>query len=188
MPGQFYLAWKVLLVVLAVVAFAVGTWRQRLAPIVLFLTYVAGTVALTKTGLGLAPRYLQPAFIAFPLLWGEVILLNRYRLAEWPRRALVLTSVTFVAVTHGVALLFNGRRFSVGTAGGWSYLFDGGEWAPPGGWLPWTALAAAGAAALVVGFARASFKEVPLRGSDPKRFGLAVRRRHPQYEAATPFP
>ncbi len=172
LPEQLYLAWKLLFLGLGTVAFAVGTWRQRLAPVVLFFTYVAGTVALVTVGssqtggFAVSPRYVQPAFLAFPIVWGEVILLNRDRLPQWLCRTLVVGSATVVAVANGVALLANSRRFSVGTNGPWSYLIDGGQWTPPGGWLPWMALTVAGAAVLVVGFAKTSSErrdEVPRR-------------------------
>jgi hypothetical protein len=160
LPKLVYSAWKGLLLVLGTVAFVLGSWRQRLAPVVLIFTYVTGAVALVTLGSSqtggfvVSPRYLQPAFLAFPLVWGEMILLNRDRLAPWLRRALIVASATVVAVTNGFALLAKSRRYSVGTDGPWSYLIDGGQWAPPGGWLPWTALTVAGAAVLVVGFAR----------------------------------
>ncbi len=162
LPDQLYLAWKLLFLVLGAAAMVLGTWRQRVAPLILFVTYVACSVALIRArqagGFDLAPRYVQPAFMALPLVWGEVILLNRHRLAASLRRTLVLVSVTVVALTHGAALLFHGRRWSVGINGPWSYLLDGGQWAPPGGWLPWMTLAAARIAVLVVGFVRASFQ------------------------------
>jgi len=163
LPDPVYLAWKALFLVLGVVALVVGTWRQRLAPIPLFATYLAFSVALIRTsqagGFALAPRYLQPAFMAFPLVWGEAILLNRHRLAPRLRQALVGLSVIVVAFTHGLALLFHARRWSVGATGPWSFLRDGGQWAPPGGWLPWMALGGVGVAVLVFGFIKASFKE-----------------------------
>jgi hypothetical protein len=163
LPAPLYVAWEILFLALGAVALAVGTRRQRLAPIILFVAYVAGAATLDwatqADGFDLAPRYSQPAFMAFPLVWGEVILLNRRRLAGWLRHVLVLVAATVVGLTQAVAVLFHARRWSVGIAGSWSYLLDGGQWAPPGGWLPWTALALVGTAVLIVGFARASFKE-----------------------------
>lgn len=160
LPERLYLAWQVLLLVLAAVAFVVGTWRQRLATAVLLLIYVAGILAYLRVteagGFPMGGRYVQPAFTAFPIVWGEVILLNRQRLFRWLRRPLVLASAAVVAVINGAALLVNGRRYSVGIDGPWSYVLDGGEWNPPGGWLPWVGLTTVGVAALVVGFAFAS--------------------------------
>jgi len=156
LPGPLYLVWKILLVVLALIAFAVGTWRQRLAPLFLLVTYLAGVVLLTRVtqagGFPMGGRYFQPIFTAFPLMWGEVILTNRQRLAGWFRRGLVAVCAVVVAAVNGVALLANGRRYSVGTDGPWSYVVDGGRWVPPGGWLPWAVLAAAGMVVLVAGF------------------------------------
>lgn len=197
LPAQVYLAWKLLFLAMGSVALAVGTWRQRLAPILLFVTYLGFSVALIRTtqagGFDLAPRYLQPAFMAFPLVWGEVILLNRHRLPPWVCRTLVLVSVTVVALTHGVALLFHGRRWSVGSTGKWSYLLDGGQWAPPGGWLPWTALAAVGVAVLIFGFVKASFKETRLGGIAPTKplrphvdGGFSVNESPPARAVSTP--
>jgi hypothetical protein len=156
LPDPFYLVWKALLVGMAALAFALGTRRQRLAPVLLLVTYLAGVVLLTRFteagGFPTGGRYLQPAFTAFPLLWGEVILLNRHRMAEWLRRGLIPVCAVVVAVVNGAALLANGRRYSVGTEGPWSYLVDGGGWAPPGGWLPWLFLTAAGMVVLAAGF------------------------------------
>lgn len=193
LPEQLYLAWKLLFLALGTLALAVGTWRQRLAPIVLFVAYVAGTVALIRATqaaeFSLAPRYLQPAFMAFPLVWGEVIFLNRHRLPAWLRHPLVIASVAVVAVANGVALLLNARRWSVGTTGPWSYLFDGGQWSPAGGWLPWAALGLAGAATLVFGFTKATFKEARSGGPETSRSRrLGMARAHRDYEAATSLP
>lgn len=156
LPERLYLVWKVLLVTLAAIAFAVGTWRQRLAPVFLLITYLAGVVLLTRAtqagGFPMGGRYFQPIFTAFPLVWGEVILANRHRLAGWLRRGLVPACAIVVAVVNGAALLANGRRYSVGTDGPWSYLFDGGRWAPPGGWLPWVVLTGVGMVVLAAGF------------------------------------
>ncbi len=81
-----------------------------------------------------------------------MILLNRHRLAGWLRWALVSVSAAVVAIINGTALLANGRRYSVGTDGPWSYLVDGGRWAPPGGWLPWVAVTMTGMVLLAAGF------------------------------------
>ncbi len=156
LPERLYLVWKVVFVGLGAVAFAVGTWRQRLAPFVLLVTYLAGVVLLTRVtqagGFPMGGRYFQPIFTAFPLVWGEVILANRHRLAGWLRPGLVAVCAAVVAVVNGAALLANGRRYSVGTDGAWSYLVDGGLWAPPGGWLPWVVLTVTGMVVLVVAF------------------------------------
>ncbi len=156
LPEGLYLVWKVLLVVLAALAFALGTWRQRLAPVLLLVTYLAGVVLVTRSyeagGYPVGGRYFQPIFTAFPLVWGEVILLNRHRLAGWLRWAIVSVCAAVVAIINGTALLANGRRYSVGTDGPWSYLVDGGRWAPPGGWLPWVAVTTTGMVLLAAGF------------------------------------
>lgn len=156
LPGQLYTVWKVLLLALAAVAFAVGDWRQRLAPLALLVAYVAGVVMLARLtqagGFPLGGRYFQPVFTAFPLFWGEVILANRHRLAGWARRSLVAVSVTVVAAVNGAALLVNARRYSVGAGGSWSFLVDGGEWSPPGGWLPLVVFTVVGVVLLPAGF------------------------------------
>jgi hypothetical protein len=160
LPWRMYSIWEVLFVAMAAMALVVGTWRQRLAPFILFATYIAGDVALTKLSQGggfpMAGRYIFPGFAALPLVWSEVILLNRHRLPSWLRRGFVLTFVTVVAGTHAAALLINGRRYAVGTDGPWSYLFGGDEWAPPGGWFPWVALVAVAVAFILAGFVGAS--------------------------------
>ena len=114
LPDNLYWVWQILLLGLAALALVVGTWRQRLATVVLFVTYLAGVVLLTRFtqagGYPLGGRYLQPVFTAFPLMWGEVIMMNRHRLAGWLRRGLVPVCATVVAGINGAALLANGRR------------------------------------------------------------------------------
>ncbi|HSH60887.1 MAG TPA: DUF2142 domain-containing protein [Acidimicrobiales bacterium] len=157
LPASLYLVWKGLLLGIAAVALVLGNWRQRLAPLLLLVTYLAGAVLLSRlleaNGYPLGGRYLQPAFTAFPLIWGEVILLNQHRLAAWLHRGVPSVCAVVVAAVNGAALFVNGRRYSVGTDGPWSYLVGGGGgWSPRGGWLPWAALTVTGMVVLTVGF------------------------------------
>lgn len=151
-----YDAWSVLLIAVALVALAVGNWRERLACMVTSAVLVATTVAffvLTHpSGFPMGARYVQAGMTGLVLLCVEVVFRNREKLPRLAVPALVGVVVLLAAATQLDALYRNGRRFAVGVDGPAGYLFGGSEWQPPGGWWPWTACAVAGSAALVAGF------------------------------------
>lgn len=172
MPPSVYLGWKVLLGSLASVALIVGTWRHRLATVVLAVSYLGGVILYLKVthgcGFPMGGRYVQPAFTAFPIMWGEVILLQQRRLRAGIRRGLVVAALTFVGATNVIALAVNARRYAVGNDRPWSELWSGPAWLPPGGWLLWFVLTALGLSILLVGLLVFSTPEtqLPRRGAD----------------------
>ncbi len=156
LPTVVYLAWLAVIAGLVVGALIVGSWRSRASMVLLALGVMAAAIAIQGFVLGPArlsgqliqARYVMPCALLLPLVAGE-ILTRRYRgsYALIPRVAVPLFSVA-----HVFALYTYARRNAVGRAG--SRLLTGATWSPPGGWLPWAALAvvsliAVGACALL---------------------------------------
>jgi len=147
-----YLGWAGLIGMLALVAFAVGTARERLAILALPIAAVAAAVGIQVVVLGpehltgqlVQARYVMPCALLLPLVAGEVI-------ARWYRagpRYLVGIILTALGATHLYALYAHSRRSAVGAGG--SRLFADAAWSPPGGWPLWALVAAFAFAGLCV--------------------------------------
>jgi hypothetical protein len=153
LPVGAYVAWGLILGVLLTLAFAVSSARERRWLIGLAVGVVALTVWMSavyrQTGFTLQGRHVLPVAVILPLWAGE--LLNRHgrRLSLRTSRALVLGVAVVAAGIHALAWYANGRRFAIGTDGGWLFISDA-EWQPPLGWFPWVilVLAAAGSYSL----------------------------------------
>ena len=144
LPGWLYVVWAAAAAGLLLLATVRGTWRERAG--LLLCAAVAGaiTVAVSvfqlRTGYGAQGRHVLPALMLPPLYAGEVLSRHPRRLAWLPVAAGLLW-----ATGQAVAWLANARRGAVGTDGSW-WFFGDAEWSPPGGWAPWTLLAALGIA------------------------------------------
>lgn len=151
-----YSTWKVLLLALIVLAVVVGGRRQRLVLCGLVVGSVVATVGVATlnraTGFGAQARYVLPFVTIVPLAAGEILLANRHRLPELPRRWLPLVFAVPVAGVHLLAWYSNARRYAVGVPGPRAFIGQA-EWSPPLGWVPWLGVVALAAVALVVGVA-----------------------------------
>lgn len=158
MQQPLYDAWLLTLAALAAVALIVGTWRQRVACLVMAVAFPAMAVfffMLTHpSGFPMGGRYIQAGMTALPLLWVEIVFRNRHKLSRRLSYLVVAGVILLVAVTHLDALFLNGRRYAVGVNGPASYLWQGSEWTPPAGWLPWVLCAVVGTSVLVAGYCR----------------------------------
>lgn len=153
MPTLADTTWKVLLLALIVLALVVGANRQRLVLCGLAVGSVAATVGLATlnrpTGFSVQARYVLPFITIVPLAAGEILLANRHRLPDLPRRWLPLAFAVPVAGVHLLGWYTNARRHAVGVSGPWAFL-GRAEWSPPLGWSTWLGVVVLAAAALVL--------------------------------------
>jgi hypothetical protein len=129
------------------IAFAAVAAAALVLPMLLWI------YAIRQTGYGLQGRHVLPLLVVVPLIAGELIRAHAGVLSERLRRRLVTGVPAVVAVVHLLAFYWAARRAAVGTDGPLVFLGDSG-WSPPLGWVTWLAVAAAGAAALALGFSR----------------------------------
>ena len=156
MPTLAYGTWKVLLLALIVLAIVVGGRRQRLVLCALVAGSVVATVAVATlnraTGFGVQARYVLPFVTIMPLAAGEILLANRHRLPDLPRRWLPLGFAVPVAGVHLLGWYANARRRAVGVPGPWAFI-DRAEWSSPLGWATWLGVVALAMVALVLAVA-----------------------------------
>lgn len=148
MPGLAYAAWALLLSVLGLAAFAVGTRRQKL---VLFLSTACAwflpillEAVQNQVGFGAQGRHVLPITVVVPLLAGEIVYRNTERL-EWFR---VTRPALWFGVIAGfvqfVGLYINGRQRMVGVRP--TIFWEGLSSSPPLGWPFWLGIGLAGGA------------------------------------------
>lgn len=135
--------WSVLAALLIGAALVIGSFGERLALLlaaaaVVILAAAAYAVILAPVGWELQGRYVLPLTVLLPLLGGFVL----YR-AGAPTRADVFLVGLAVAAMQFAAFWENAHRYAVGRHSPLDFV-DVAQWAPPGGWMPWVVLAAAG--------------------------------------------
>jgi hypothetical protein len=172
-PAAVYLGWGALVVAVVAVACLLGRRFDRRVLAALVIAVVAlglfvSAYAYVQQGTAQG-RWILPAAVALPLVAGEV-LARRWPAGEpavWPTpRASVVACGAAVATLQGLSLWANARRYAVGIHGPLMFLGES-RWAPPGGWWPVAAFAAAGLAAIVAGAARVATTDP--RRVDPAR-------------------
>ena len=153
MPAAAYAAWRLLVIVLVVLAIVVGSRRQRIVLLGALAATITATVGLAAlviypSGFGMQGRYVLPLAVAVPLLAGEILRRRRGRLGPALPSALPIWSAGLVALVHGAGWYANGRRHAVGVKG--PLVFIGrGEWSPVGGWAFWAVVVVACLALIV---------------------------------------
>ena len=140
-----YMVWFALGVALFTLAQLVGSRRERIvlwgtAGVALLLPIVLVATIMRHTGYGLQGRYVMAFSVAVPLLAGEIVTRRREALASLHARTILLPFAAAAAAVHVHALYVNARRFAVGLSGP-DWFVGSAVWDPPGGWLPWLALA-----------------------------------------------
>lgn len=153
LPRVLYQAWWLVGLGLWILAFALGTARQRAVlgvatAGVLAAPVLLETLVLRHHGFHIQGRHLLPILVIVPLVSGEIIAERGDRLTSRVATALAMSAAAVVATVQVLAWYTNARRAAVGITGTWGFPLRA-EWAPPGGWLPWLTLAAVGAAVLV---------------------------------------
>lgn len=146
MPGLAYAAWALMLCVLGLAAFLVGTGRQKLVlglctagawglPILL-------EAAQNQVGFGAQGRHVLPITVAVSLLAGEIVYCNTERL-QWFRVARpALWFGAIAGFVQFVGLYINGRQRMVGVRP--AIFWDGLSSSPPLGWPLWLAVGLVG--------------------------------------------
>ena len=165
LPSTAYWIWWLLVLVLLAGATWLGERRDRvvlaavtglaLAFPVLFYAWVD-----RFTGFGLQGREVLPALTLIPLVAGELIA-RRVAQRSFRRSASLALSaaIALMAIFQAYAWWFNGRA-TAGAPGAIRF-YAHAIWSPPLGWLPWTAMAVLGTAALL-GFAATEALRGPL--------------------------
>jgi hypothetical protein len=144
LPLAAYVAWGTLVVLGVSSALVLGRWRDRLA-LVLALAAAVGLAAaadalvLSPVDWPLSVGFLLPVLGAVPVLAGFVLHRARVR----PRADALLLGLAVVALQL-LAFFESARRYAVGRHGRLDFAL-GADWTPAAGWVPWLALAAAGA-------------------------------------------
>jgi len=152
LPRVLYQAWWLLGLSLWGLALALGSARQRavlglVTAGVLAAPILLETLVLRHHGFHIQGRHLLPILVIVPLMSGEIVADRSDRVAARVATGLVVSAGALVACVHLLAWYTNARRAAAGITGTWGFPLRA-EWAPPGGWLPWLALAALGAALL----------------------------------------
>ncbi len=160
MPSFAYWTWGACLLVLLGAAFVVGTWRQRVRLGAVLIGVVAVAVALDvlvlrQTRFPVYGRYLLPIAVLVPLAAGEILTRRAARIPAALRRAGPAVAVMAVVAVHTVGLWTDWHRSAVGIYGP-AWFLGSSQWNPPGGWVPWMALAGAGACCLLAAAAAAA--------------------------------
>jgi hypothetical protein len=149
--------WALMAVMLLGLAFQVGRPRERRVLLVALLLavlvpiYIYGAVT-AKQGIQTQGRHLLPLLVMVPLLCGEIVRSRASRAPAWNRFAFP----AFTASAAAIQLLgwwVNSRRYATGVDGPWWFL-SRSDWAPPGGWAPWTIVVAGTALGVLAAAAR----------------------------------
>lgn len=134
-----YFGWTFLLISLATLSFLVGTRRHRLLLAAAVAFSVVSILALEtvqrSVGFGAQGRQLLPILVVMPLLSGEIVYLNRMKLAQM-RPRLVRWFAIACGVLHAWAWYTVSRRYAVGP-GGDNLFYRDPYFVPPLGWLIW---------------------------------------------------
>ncbi len=167
-------AWLLCCIVLAGSAAAVAARRERyvLAATVVVaggLPFALWLLVVRWTGYGLQARYLLPAFVAVPLVAGELLARRADRLSPRIQGALLTGVPVVLGAAQAVAWWWNARRGALGIDGSLLFAPDA-HWSPPLGWWPWITLALLGSLALA--------------GSGLARLRRPVRVAHPAQQRA----
>ncbi|WP_254668572.1 DUF2142 domain-containing protein [Frankia sp. CgS1] len=177
MPSFAYWTWGACLLVLLGAAFVVGTWRQRIRLGAVLIGVVAVAVVLDvlvlrQTRFPVYGRYLLPIAVLVPLAAGEILTRRAARIPATLRRAGPAVAVMAVVAVHAVGLWTDWQRSAVGSYGP-AWFLGSSQWNPPGGWVPWMALAGAGACCLLAAAAAGLWR--PGRGVRPHRPAAGTR-------------
>ncbi|MFD7079881.1 DUF2142 domain-containing protein [Streptomyces sp. NPDC002181] len=151
-PAFTWLVWLGVIAVVTGLALAYGRGREALALVGMLVAIVVVPVAAQASqaeqlGMVWQGRYLLPFAVGLPLM-AVLICASRAPGQGFPWRRLVGFGVAGLALANAAAFFWALRRFAVGVNGPW--IPFSAHWAPPGGWVPWTALYTVAAFALVL--------------------------------------
>jgi len=149
LPLGGYALWGGVVAVGLSAAFVLGRWRDRLALALVAAAAAAAAVGaqafvLAPVGWDLRGSFVLPILVALPIVAAFVLHVARVH----PRADVLLVALAVVGVQL-LAVGVNARRYAVGTLGPPNFV-DSAQWVPPGGWMPWLVVAAAGGLAIVL--------------------------------------
>ena len=152
LPGWIYDTWQSLVIVLLVLALAVGTTRQRVVLLLAsggaMLTPVLFQAAILRhTGFPVQGRHLLPLLVVVPLVAGEIV--AQRAAGRAPFRLVAIAAGLAAGAVHVGAWYGAARRAAVGIAGTWTFI-GRSQWNPPLGWSLWTLCAVTGAGLLAL--------------------------------------
>jgi Predicted membrane protein (DUF2142) len=147
-------AWLATVAAMGIGALALGSWGQRMVLLGLIATNYVAMVGLSAIFLAFfgpaVGRYTLPLAVSVPLYAGEILYQKRFALFSFIYRAGPLMIILTVAACQLLAWWWTARRYAVGTTGRWLFPAQPGGWQPNWGWLPWIAMATAGAACIAL--------------------------------------
>ncbi|MFE2879466.1 DUF2142 domain-containing protein [Streptomyces roseus] len=151
-PAFTWLVWLGVIAVVTGLALAYGRGREAVALVGMLVAVVVVPVAAQASqaeqlGMVWQGRYLLPFAVGLPLM-AALICASRAPEQGFPWRRLVGFGVAGLALANAAAFFWALRRFAVGVNGPWVPF--SAHWAPPGGWVLWTAVYTAAAFALVL--------------------------------------
>lgn len=157
LPWYANALWAAMVVALLAASAAVAAPGERirlagLAIVTLGTLVVLLDLIIQNTGVTYG-RYIFPLLVPLPLYGTSILAERGERLTVAVRRRLVASIVIAATFVQALAWWENARRIAVGTDGPHFFLSHA-QWKPPGGWLPWAALAAAGTVSYLLGTAR----------------------------------
>ena len=158
LPPVLYWAWSAMVLLVLLLAVAVGSVRERvvlvaLPPAIVVVTVAVSVLNRTQTGFGMQGRYVLPLVVAVPVLAGATLFRHRRGVGSPLERLHWL--LVGAAGVHALSWYVNARRSAVGVGTPWLFI-PRSEWTPALGWYPLLALVivAAGLMALYPVLAR----------------------------------
>lgn len=148
----YYWVWWALILTLVAGAILLAPRRERALSLVVAILVLVFPVLFyawvqRHSGFGLEPRYVLPLLALIPLLSGELVFRHGQRLPAAVKRLAPGALIALIACFQLFAWWVNARASAGEPHAVW--FLTSPHWSPPGGWAPWTILAALGSLALL---------------------------------------
>lgn len=155
MTAPAYSVWAAMVVSVIVLAFLVGSRRQRRAlggamvALVIAVPMLDALVILPVGGGDFQARWILPFGLMIPLLSGHIVASNWKLLRLKHPRRLLAGVASVAAAVQFAAFYANARRYAVGIHGPHWFLGTS-QWNPPLGWEIWLTVALIGAVGILI--------------------------------------
>ncbi|NMR20874.1 DUF2142 domain-containing protein [Cellulomonas fimi] len=135
LPVWLHMVFAGALGVVALVALALGTWRERvlllgLTAVIILLPVVIHASQARYLGIIWQGRYILPIAVGLPILAGYVLVRRAVAIPRPETVRIVTTVATILAWVLAVAFVFNLHRYVNGAYGSWRRVVEG-AWLPP---------------------------------------------------------